>query len=180
MSLLTWVGSFLRKAIPPPVDSSTATPPGLPSRELIEFVRAWEGCRLEPYRDVAGHFTIGVGHLMLPTEPHKAITSEQADLLLTQDLTYTANRVRELTYGLRTQGQADALISFAFNVGSKALANSTLLRYINAGEHIKAVGEFAKWNKARIDGVLTPIAGLTARRKAEAAMYLRGDYQGRP
>lgn len=32
------------------------------------------------------------------------------------------------------------------------------------------------WNKATINGVLTPVQGLTNRRQAEANLFLNGDY----
>lgn len=74
-----------------------------------------------------------------------------------------------------TQGQFDALVSFAYNVGedmdddniAEGLGDSTLLRKHNAGDYAGAKAEFAKWNKAK--GVV--LNGLTRRRAAEAELY---------
>jgi lysozyme len=56
------------------------------------------------------------------------------------------------------------------------LLNSTLYKkaFINPNDPtIK--DEFMKWNKARVKGVLTPLKGLTRRRKAEADLYFSKD-----
>lgn len=74
-----------------------------------------------------------------------------------------------------TQGQFDALVSFAYNVGldiddddiAEGLGDSTLLKKHLRGDYAGAKAEFAKWNKAK-GKVLN---GLTRRRAAEAALY---------
>jgi len=74
-----------------------------------------------------------------------------------------------------TQGQFDALVSFAYNVGldidddniAEGLGDSTLLKKHNAGDYAGAALEFVKYNKAK-GKVLN---GLTRRRLAEAEMY---------
>ncbi len=69
-----------------------------------------------------------------------------------------------------TPNQRGALGSFCFNIGETQLRASTLLRKLNRGDPLEEVAaEFLKWNKAggRV------LAGLTRRRKAEAALFLR-------
>lgn len=74
-----------------------------------------------------------------------------------------------------TQGQFDALVSFAYNVGediddddiAEGLGDSTLLKKHNAGDYVGAAMEFAKWNKAK-GKVLN---GLSRRRAEEAELY---------
>jgi len=68
--------------------------------------------------------------------------------------------------------QLGALVSLAYNIGLEALAGSTVLRRHNAGDHEAAARAFALWNKARVKGQLQVLPGLTARRAAEAALYL--------
>jgi lysozyme len=53
-------------------------------------------------------------------------------------------------------------------LGSAALACSTLLKKLNAGDTKGAAEEFLKWDKA--GGKV--LAGLTKRRKAERALFL--------
>jgi lysozyme len=74
-----------------------------------------------------------------------------------------------------TQGQFDALVSFAYNEGiggpslrGKGLLGSTLFRKHKAGDHTGAAAEFLKWNK-QAGKVLR---GLTRRRAAERLIYL--------
>lgn len=55
----------------------------------------------------------------------------------------------------------------------QALARSSLLKAHNRGDHAAAGRAFAMWNKAKVKGRLTVLPGLTARRAAEAALYLR-------
>lgn len=70
--------------------------------------------------------------------------------------------------GKMTQGQFDALVSFAFNLGIGALAKSTLLKKHLAGDYAGAAREFAKWKFG--GGRVLP--GLVKRRAAEVALYL--------
>lgn len=160
-----------------------ASPTQRPSSQLIEFLKGWEKCRLAPYKDQGGKWTIGWGHLMGPTESHAPITQDTADRLLGQDVGYAADRVHSLTFGLLTQARFDALVSFVFNLGSsKAVAESTLLRYVNEGRYDDAAGEFWKWRNVRNEttGKLEVSAGVVKRRAAEKDIFLFGDYEGRP
>ena len=61
------------------------------------------------------------------------------------------------------------MVCFAYNCGVANLKSSTLLRKHKAGDYAGAAKEFARWNKAA--GKV--MAGLTRRRAAEAALYLR-------
>ncbi len=64
-------------------------------------------------------------------------------------------------------GQFAALVSFSFNLGSGALAASTLLRRVNAERHEEAAAEFGRW----VHAGGRRLAGLVRRRKAEAEIY---------
>lgn len=94
-------------------------------------------------------------------------TRAQADERFRQHLAQFEAEVARLVTSPTTQGQWDALVSFAYNVGSANLARSTLLRLHNAGSYSAAAAEFARWNKA--GGKV--MAGLTRRRAAEATLY---------
>ena len=67
-----------------------------------------------------------------------------------------------------TQGEFDALVSFAYNEGDSALAHSTLLRYLNQGMVTRAADEFLRWDYVGHQEV----AGLERRRRGEQAMFL--------
>lgn len=131
----------------------------------------FEGCVLRAYQDSVGIWTIGVGHTAAagPPVPRAGMTisAAEADAILTGDLRRFEVGVERLARVPLTQGQFDALVSFAFNVGLGALENSTLLRKLNAGDYAAAALEFMRWDKA--GG--RRLAGLTRRRAAEAAMF---------
>ena len=66
------------------------------------------------------------------------------------------------------QNQFDALVSFAFNLGTGALAGSTLFRKVKINPNDQTISlEFAKWVNA--GGKKLP--GLVRRRKAESDLY---------
>jgi len=129
-----------------------------------------EGFRKTAYRDSAGLWTIGVGHLIRPTETHLIsswlVDAEVRDILR-EDVRAAEAAVNRLVKVPLTQGQFDALVSFTFNVGAGALARSGLLRAVNAGRFQDVPGEFRKWNKAggRV------VKGLVNRREAEITLW---------
>ena len=67
-----------------------------------------------------------------------------------------------------TQSQFDALVSFTYNLGASALARSTLLKKLNAGDYAGAAEEFERWDKCNGK----PLAGLARRRHAEKSLFL--------
>jgi lysozyme len=74
-----------------------------------------------------------------------------------------------------TQNQYDAMVSLAFNIGITAFGRSSVLRQVNVRNWQAAAKAFALWNKSTVRGRLVVLAGLTARRAAEAALYLLPD-----
>jgi lysozyme len=66
------------------------------------------------------------------------------------------------------QGQFDALVSFAYNLGPANLKSSTLLKKVNTDPNDPTIEvEFLKWTKA---GGKT-LKGLVRRREAEVKLY---------
>lgn len=145
------------------------------SHEGIALIKGFEGCRLTAYPDPGtggAPWTIGYGwtHPIdgKPVKPGMTIDQETADRLLKTGLVSYENDVLKLVRVKLTKGQFDALVSFAYNVGSRALSTSTLLKKINAGDIKGAADEFLRWNKA--GGKV--LNGLTRRREAERALFL--------
>lgn len=143
--------------------------------ETLALIKQWEGCRLQSYKDVAGIWTIGYGHTK-NVFPNQRITQETADNLLMIDLQEFEDAVERLVKVPLTDNQFGALVSFAFNVGEGALATSTLLRKLNQGSYESVPSELLKWNKARVNGRLQPVPGLTNRRTAEGGLWVRGSH----
>jgi lysozyme len=145
------------------------------SKQGLDLIKQFEGLRLKAYLCPAGVWTIGYGHTK-GVYPGMVITEELADKFLIDDVWQFEREVESLVQVPVTQGQFDALVSFAFNVGSdidedtiaEGLGDSTLLRKLNRGDYAGAADEFPKWNKSR--GRV--VRGLTVRRSAERALFL--------
>lgn len=138
----------------------------------ISLIKQFEGMRLTAYQDSVGVWTIGYGWTQpvdgKPIRSGMTIKEETAERLLRTGLVGYENDVSKLVKVKLTQGQFDALVSFAYNLGVRALSTSTLLQKLNAGDYADAADEFPRWNKA--GGKILP--GLTRRREAERALFL--------
>lgn len=137
------------------------------SKNGIDFIKRFEGLRLEAYLCSAGVASVGYGHT-LGVKPGDKITQAQADAFLREDLEPCERAVSDLVKVPLSQGQHDSLVSFIFNLGRGAFASSTLLKWLNRGDYDGAAGQFERW--CRAGGRVLP--GLLKRRHAEAAMFL--------
>lgn len=135
----------------------------------IEMIKQFEGLRLIPYQDVVGIWTWGYGHAKKSDENvPESLNESEAEGLLRQDLEQAVACVDKECGLLVTQNQFDALCSFVFNLGCRALQKSTLLQRIFEGSMDEAAAEFLRWNKA--GGKV--IDGLSRRRHQEMALFL--------
>jgi len=136
----------------------------------IALIHSFESCKLTAYADPGSAdgrpHTIGWGSTGPDIRLGMTWTQKQADERFAADLGSFEKAVSNLA-PKTTQNQFDALVSFAYNVGTQALRTSTLLRMHNAGDYAGAKAQFARWNKN--DGKVMP--GLTRRRAAEAQLY---------
>ena len=133
------------------------------SQSCIELIKQFEGLRLKAYKCVPTEemWTIGYGHYGV--EAGMSITKEQAEALLVQDLEKFEKRVMkyDAVYHFN-QNQFDALVSFAYNVGSIDKLTAGGLRSIpvistKMLEYNKSGGKVLK--------------GLTRRRKLEQQLF---------
>jgi len=134
------------------------------------LIKRFEGERLTAYKDAAGYWTIGIGHLIKSNEQNligATITADQSDTLFKMDLKIATDAIDDLVKVKLTPEQYAALASFIFNVGVGNFSKSTLLKKLNAGDYAGASAEFLKWNKA--GGKELP--GLTTRRTAEMTLF---------
>lgn len=140
------------------------------SSKGIEFIQRHEGFVPHAYKCPAGVWTIGYGHTG-GVDSGDVITKQEGEKLLLLDVQTAERAVNRQNLKL-AQNQFDALVSFVFNLGARAFERSTLLR--KAKRNVNDVSirhEFSRWNKARQNGVLRPLPGLTRRRKEEADLY---------
>lgn len=140
--------------------SSTQT-----SQDGIDLIKSFEGLELTSYIDAVGILSVGYGHTGTDVYQGQVITEQQAEDLLRNDLQRFEKDVSELIQVPFTQHEFDATVSFAFNVGSGALTDSTFRRRINQGENKEQCfrEEFPKW----VNGNNGPLPGLVRRRDAE-------------
>lgn len=132
------------------------------------------GCALQAYRCPAGVPTIGWGETD-GVRMGDVCTQAQADGWLLDDLTERARSVRALCSAEPTPNELGAFTSLAYNIGLGAFAKSTALRQHNAGNREAAARAIGLFDKARVNGVLTTLRGLTARRARETALYLTAE-----
>lgn len=144
-----------------------------PTQKAIDIIKSFEGLKLESYKCPAGVWTIGYGSTRWPdgkaVEPRQKVSIDEAEKLLTHEVTKIARRLPEMEVN---QNQFDAVVSFAYNVGVAAFANSTLYRLISKNPNNPLIGdELMKWRFARVGGVKKELRGLTRRREAEKLLY---------
>jgi lysozyme len=132
-----------------------------------------EGLRLKPYLCSAKIPTIGYGNTYYPdgkrvTLLDKDITKQQAFDMFKEVANRFAKRVDTLVTSNLNQNQFNALVSFAYNVGTGNFSSSTLLKKVNKNpDDLTIKDEFLRWNKA--GGKV--LNGLTNRRNEEAILY---------
>ncbi|AEG09268.1 lysozyme [Sinorhizobium meliloti] len=146
------------------------------SPKAISLIKTSEGCELRAHFCPANIPTIGYGHTKTVTKDdvkrRKTITEAEAERLLKADLAVFESGVAKLVKVKLTDDQFGALVSFAYNLGIGAFGSSTLLKRINAKASLADIERsWLQWDKARVNGVLKPLAGLTKRRKAEFALF---------
>ena len=143
------------------------------SQKGLELIKQFEGLSLTPYVCAGGINTIGYGNTYYTngkkvTLKDPKITQKQAEELLKHSLSTYEKAVDSFCRDDISQPQFDALVSFAYNVGTGNLQKSTLIKKVNANpKDVTIADEFLKWNKSagRV------LAGLTRRRHAEANLY---------
>lgn len=136
------------------------------------YLRALPDGNCIAYRCPAGVWTIGWG-CTRGVKAGMIWTPEQATEGLCRELAECEAAVSRLVTVEINQHQFDALVSFTYNCGTGALQKSTLLKRLNAGDYAGAAAAFAMWDKAKVNGKMTTLRGLTRRRAAEKELFLR-------
>jgi lysozyme len=142
----------------------------------VTLIKAWESRHLTAYLCPAGDPTIGYGH----TDGVKMgdrINAYQADQFLRDDLAIAESAIESNVTAPITGTQHAALVSWAFNVGSGAVAKSTLVRLLNQDRYDEVPGQLLRWIKVTdpVTKRKTDSNGLRNRRKAEIALWLTDD-----
>lgn len=139
------------------------------SDTLIKKLKEFEGLRLVAYKPTKAErwYTIGYGHSAGDVRAGMRITKEKAEELLRRDLFFVEKFVNGIPK-VRTQGQFDALVSFAYNLGVGKLKSSTLLKKImHDASTAEIQSEFMKW----VYSGGKKLGGLVTRRRWEAERW---------
>lgn len=131
----------------------------------LNLIKSFEGCRLTAYKclPTEKYYTIGYGHYGSDVTAGMKITKEQAEELLLQDCKKAIKNVNSFMSKYNfNQNQFDALVSFAFNVGSINQLTASGTRTL---EQISS--KITAYNKSggRV------IAGLVKRRAKEKELF---------
>ena len=133
---------------------------------LIKKITEFEGFSNTAYRCPAGKWTCGIGHTSGVTAT-TTCTRKEAEQWLKEDLAPVEAYVNTIEQ-VRTQGQFDALVDFAYNLGLGNLKSSTLLRKIKEGAPVAEIqAEFRRWVYAKGK----KLKGLVRRREWEARRW---------
>lgn len=103
-----------------------------------------EGRKKTAYKDSKGIWTIGVGHTGPEVVEGLTISDAEIDRLLESDLKWAEDAVNKVTAPLN-QNMFDALVSFVFNIGAEAFANSTMKKLLDVGDYKGAWQQFDRW-----------------------------------
>jgi len=146
------------------------------NKDGLALIKQWEGLRLAAYKDAAGVWTIGYGHTRAAGHPipHAGMTisETEAESLLASDLRQYERAVQEAVHVPLHDNQFAALVSFCYNVGPGAFAQSTLCKKLNQGDYDAVPLELAKWTRAGGK----KLKGLVNRRAAEAGLWVKGSF----
>ena len=154
------------------------------SADAIKMIQHHEGIRYKAYRCPAQLWTIGVGHVLYPdqakipmdqrgayplrAEDNRTFSKDEVNGILRSDLQRFERGVGQLIPVALTQGQFDACVSLAVNVGLGTLQRSTFRQKVLRGEKDAAIASLLQYCKA--GGKV--LKGLENRRKDEAALFI--------
>lgn len=144
------------------------------NKATVEMIKGFESFRSEPYLDIAGVPTIGYGTTNGITMDTAPITEEEAEEFLMEDIGLAESAVSKYIRTSLTDNQFGALVSLVYNVGNGPLIGTIgrLLNNVVQPDYAGAADGFLAWNKARVRGILQPVAGLTKRRHIEREFFL--------
>ena len=134
----------------------------------FERIKVFEGYVRKAAPDPVGVWTYGYGSTK-GVKPGDEISPENAEARLNVELLGYAIAVLRLCPVAMNEGEIDALIDFAYNLGAYKLRASTLRQKLLRGENLDAAEEFKKWVYA--GGRKLP--GLIIRRLAERERFLQ-------
>lgn len=133
----------------------------------IAHIKRWEGFRPKAYKHSDKKWTIGYGHTA-GVKPGQTITQAAANQLLIRDLIQFENGVKA-TVRQATQGEFDALVSLAYNMGVGGF-NKTKIAITHNAASPQRTAKRIRYIATTSNG--KTLQGLVNRRSEEANLYL--------
>jgi len=124
-------------------------------------------CRLTSYRNQHGEWAIGYNHT---TDVYDGMVSTfaQAEVWLCDDLRPVEEAVERMVRVSLRQNEFDALVAFAYDLGSQTLRDTDLLVFLNAQQYDRAADAFLEHGDGMCD----------SRRAAERALFIAPPKRG--
>jgi GH24 family phage-related lysozyme (muramidase) len=150
------------------------------SQKGLDFLIAQEGFIPYAYNDSRGHATFGVGHLLhhggVTAADRKQWGTKQSPepralvlKVLREDLAERFEpAVRETVKTPVKEHQFDALVSFAFNIGTNGFKGSTVAKRLNSKDFSGAADAMLMWRKP---------PEIVPRRRRERELFLNAAYR---
>lgn len=145
-------------------------------KPALDLIKKYEGFSSKPYLCPAGVWTIGYGNTKYPNgirvgKNDPSISEKEALQMLSLTIEKEfLPKVLELSPILKQHpNKLAAVLSFCYNLGAGAYANSTLRKKVNALQFAEASKEFNKWVLA--SG--RKLQGLVKRRAEEAELFMK-------
>lgn len=133
------------------------------------FIQPWEGRELRAYRDIVGVLTICDGDTQ-NVRPGQVATHAECDQRLWSRVREFERDVGECLTRDVPQSVEVSLVELAYNVGSRPVCTSTMMRLANAGQYRAACDQLLRW----VNAGGRRVQGLVNRREASREQCLSG------
>lgn len=141
----------------------------------VPALKTDEGKRSVAYVDIAGVPTVCYGHTGHAARQPGRRTDTECEALLTQDAREHMDGALRCTPQIANKPAVLAAVTrLTFNIGVAGYCGSTIARRFKAGDFRGGCDAFLMWDKARVNGRVQQVRGLTNRRQSERAMCLQG------
>ncbi|CQI13641.1 prophage lysozyme%3B Phage lysin [Yersinia enterocolitica] len=135
----------------------------------LKLIADYEGCQLNAYQCSANVWTNGIGHTA-GVKPGSVISERQVAVNLVADVQRVEQAMAVCMTVAMPPPVYDAVVSFAFNVGTGAACRSTLAFFVNKGDWRSACNQLPRW--VYVNCVKNK--GLERRRTTEQTYCLSG------
>lgn len=141
----------------------------------IPALKGDEGKRNVGYADLVSIPTVCWGHTGPDVRVGQRRTDAECEQLLAADAREHMDGALRCTPEIANKPAVLAAVTrLTFNIGVAGYCGSSIARRFKAGDIRGGCDAFLLWDKARVNGRVQHVRGLTNRRQSERAMCLRG------